>query len=483
MRKIFGAVLIFLLSGCAAVGPEYQPPQPEIPAGWHEPVADTASTVNDAHGRWWTLFQDPLLDSLVMRASAANHDLKRAAARIREARAERVIAAATGSVSGSAEASHSRRSDNGSSSGGNQDLFQIGFDAVWELDIFGGVRRAVESADASLAASEEELRDVLVSLQAEVARNYLELRGSQRRLATTRKNIATQERTVELVRGRYQMGLGNELDLVQAETQLALTRARVPALLASARQSMHGLALLLGQNPASLIVELSEESAVPLAPARIPVDLPSELLRQRPDIRAAERRLAAATADIGVATSELFPRFSLPAIVGLQSTGLGNLIGSGSRYWSVGPVVNLALFDQGRIRAGIEISEARRDAALAEYEQTVLAAFAEVENGLVAFTQEQETMRILGEAVTSGEKAVMMANGLFETGLTDFLNVLSSEGALYQSEDQLAQSEQRLGLSLVAICKALGGGWRGGMNGSPAAPAGASAQEGQQILQ
>lgn len=468
IRQTFGWILLVLLSGCAAVGPEYQPPQPEVPAGWHESPADRAPAVGDAHDRWWILFRDPLLDSLVMRAAAANHDLKRAAARIREARAERVIAAATGSVSGTAEASHSRRSDNGSSSGGNQDLFQIGFDAVWELDIFGGVRRAVESADATLAASEEELRDVLVSLQAEVARNYLELRGSQKRLATTRKNIATQERTVEVVRGRYQMGLGNELDLVQAETQLALTRATVPALEASSRQSMHQLALLLGQNPVSLIEELSQAAAVPLAPARIPVDLPSELLRQRPDLRAVERRLAAATADIGVATADLFPRFSLPAMVGLQSTGLGSLISSGSRYWSVGPVVNLALFDQGRIRAGIEISEARRDAVLAEYQQTVLAAFAEVENGLVAFAKEQETLEILGEAVSSSEKAVTMSTGLFEAGLTDFLNVLQSERALYQSEDQLAQSEQRLNLALVAICKALGGGWRIASDKDPA---------------
>ncbi|HBG19836.1 MAG TPA: RND transporter, partial [Desulfobulbaceae bacterium] len=170
--------------------------------------------------------------------------------------------------------------------------------------------------------------------------------------------------------------------------------------------------------------------------------------------------LAAATADIGVATADLFPRFSLPAMVGLQSTSLGSLISSSSRYWSVGPVVNLALFDQGRIRAGIEISEARRDAVLAEYQQTVLAAFAEVENGLVAFAKEQETRRILGEAVSSSEKAVTMSTGLFEAGFTDFLNVLQSERALYQSEDQLAQSEQRLNLALVAICKALGGGWR-----------------------
>jgi NodT family efflux transporter outer membrane factor (OMF) lipoprotein len=223
---------------------------------------------------------------------------------------------------------------------------------------------------------------------------------------------------------------------------------------------MHRLAFLIGRHPASLIAELSEDAAIIGVPARIPVDLPSELLRQRPDIRAAERRLAVATAGIGVATADLFPRFSLPAILGLQSTSLSDLVTGGSRYWSVGPVMQVSLFDQGRIRAGIEISEARRDAVLAEYEQTVLAALAEVETGLVVYTQELETRRILGEAVGSGEKAVMIANGLFETGLADFLNVLQAERALYLSEDQLAQSEQRLHLSLVAIFKALGGGWK-----------------------
>jgi NodT family efflux transporter outer membrane factor (OMF) lipoprotein len=462
MRKAFGAVLLLVLSGCTAVGPEYQPPQPEMEAAWHETAANIASAADSSGGQWWSLFQDPLLDSLVARATAANHDLRKAEARIREARAGRIIAAATGSVGGSAASTHSRRSENASSSGGNQDLFQVGFDARWELDIFGGVRRAVEAADASLAASHEELRDVLVSLQAEVARNYLELRGSQKRLAATRNNIATQEKTVALVRGRFEMGLGNELDLVQAETQLFLTKAQVPALQASIGASMHQLAFLVGQNPASLIGELSEEQFIAMAPAPIPVNLPSDLLRQRPDIRAAERRLAAATAEIGVATADLFPKFSLPALLGLQSSSLSDLVTGGSRYWSVGPVITLSLFDQGKVRAGIDMSEARRDAALAEYEQTVLSAITEVENGLVAFAKEQETRRILGEAVGSGEKAVTMANGLFETGLADFLNVLQAERALYQSEDQLALSEQRLHLALVAIFKALGGGWMSG---------------------
>lgn len=475
LRRTAGGILLALLTGCTAVGPDYQAPETEIPAGWHGYQAGAEATA-DLRGRWWTLFHDPLLDSLIVRATAANHDLRRAEARIREARAERIIAGASGSVFATTGASHSRRSEN-ASSGGSQELFQIGFDAAWEIDVFGRVRRAVEAAGADLAASEEDLRDVLVSLQAEVARNYLELRGSEKRLATTRRNIETQERTVEVVRGRYEMGLGNELDLVQAEAQLALTRATVPALEANILQAMHQLALLLGLNPASLIEELSRQMPIPLAPALIPLDLPSELLRQRPDIRAAERRLAAATADIGVATAELFPRFSLPAAVGLESGSLGNLISSGSRYWSVGPAIDLALFDQGRRRAGIAGAEARRDAALAEYEQTVLAAFTEVESSLVAFAKERETRRILGEAVASSERAVEMATGLFEAGLTDFLNVLQSERALYQSEDQLAQSELRQNLALVAICKALGGGWRDGIALDRATEAGLSTPE------
>lgn len=262
------------------------------------------------------------------------------------------------------------------------------------------------------------------------------------------------------------MGLGNELDLVQAETQLSLTKAQVPALQGSIGTSMHQLALLAGQYPASLIAELSEEQNIAMASGPIPVNLPSDLLRRRPDIRAAERSLAAATAEIGVATADLFPKFSLPALLGLQSASLSDLVTGGSRYWSVGPVLTLSLFDQGKVRAGIEISEARRDAALAEYELTVLTAITEVENGLVTFAKEQETRRILGEAVHSGERAVMMANGLFETGLADFLHVLQAERALYQSEDQLVQSEQRLHLALVAIFKALGGGW---MSASPVA--------------
>ena len=224
---------------------------------------------------------------------------------------------------------------------------------------------------------------------------------------------------------------------------------------------MHQLAILAGQTPASLIALFRGRPPARCVPPRIPVNLPSELLRQRPDIRAAERRLAAATAEIGVATADLFPKFSLAGLIGLQSSSLGDLISSGSRYWSIGPAVNLSLFDQGKVRAAIEISEARRDAALAEYEQTVLTALAEVEDGLVAFAQEQETRR---NPRRSGHLRRKGGDDrqwpVSRRALPIFSNVLQSERALYQSQDQLAQSEQRLTLAMVAIFKALGGGWQ-----------------------
>ncbi len=472
--RILGVIFSLLLSACTAVGPDYQPPQQEMPGQWQARDANITPTAGHPGGNWWAMFDDPLLSALVAEATAANQGLRKAEAKIRAARAQRIIAAANGSLDAAAGGSTARRSDNTSSAGGNQDLFQLGFDARWELDIFGGVQRAGESAEASLAASHEEMRDVLVSLQAEVARNYMDLRGSQKRLATTRNNITVQEKTVALVQGRFQMGLGNELDLMNAKTQLSLTKAALPTLEKSSRQAMHQLAILAGLAPANLIDRLSREGPDLTIPKQIPINLPSDLLRQRPDIRAAERRLAAATADIGVATADLFPKFSLAGLLGLQSKSLSDLISSGSRYWSIGPTVSLALFDRGKVRAVIEVKNALRDQALAEYEGVVLSSLGEVETALVTLCQEQETLRILEEAVISGDKAVSIANGLYQSGLSDFLNVLQSERALYQSQDQLAQSEQRLTQAFVALFKALGGGWQNEEKNTTTPPAGQS---------
>jgi outer membrane protein, multidrug efflux system len=263
-----------------------------------------------------------------------------------------------------------------------------------------------------------------------------------------------------LVAGRLKMGLGNELDLMNAETQLSLTKAAKPALEKAIKQSAYQLAILLGQKPGYLVDTLTNVRPQVAIPHEISINLPIDLLHQRPDIRAAERRLAAATADIGVATADLYPKFSLSGLLGLQSGDLSDLTQGKSAIWSLGPSFSLPLFDRGKIRANIEIRNARQEAALADYEQKALNALMEVESSLATFNSEKETSKTLASAVNSGQKAVEIANGLYQSGLSDFLNVLQSERALYQSQDQLAQSEQRLALSLVALFKALGGGWQ-----------------------
>jgi NodT family efflux transporter outer membrane factor (OMF) lipoprotein len=354
---------------------------------------------------------------------------------------------------------NSRRSERVANDADTQDLFQANFDAAWEIDLFGGNRRQVEAADATLAATFEDWRDACVTLTAEVARSYLELRASQQRLAIARENSRTQEQTVDLVRNKFQIGLGSQLEVAQAETLLAQTAAQIPGLDSDAQQAMHQLALLLGQQPNSLKTELSQSGQTPPVPPNLPVTLPSDLLRQRPDIRSAERQLAAATATVGAATAELFPRFSLGALFGVQSQSLSDLISGSSRYWSAGPVVRWNLFDAGRTRALIDISEAKRERAQLFYEKTVLTALTETENALVALDRERTTRTHYQEAVDASQRAVFIARGQYKAGITTFLNVLQSENAMYQSQDKLALSDQRLAQQMITLYKALGGGW------------------------
>ncbi len=458
--RIFAVTILVGLTGCAAVGPTYQKPEPELPAQWAEGGGTSAMPVV-ALDTWWTQFKDPLLDSLVRRAIAANHDLRLADTRLREARAQRQLAGAARvpAINASSAYSKSRSYENTQNGDVKADLYQVGFDAGWEIDIFGGVRRSIEAADASVAVSEEDRRDVLVTLMGEVARNYLELRGSQQRLVIARKNIANQQETVQLVEKRAEIGLSGELEVEQAKNQLYLTKSRATDIETTTRQTMHRMALLLGEQPQALVAELSPEALLPAAPPEIPLTLPSDLLRRRPDIRRAERQLAAATAEVGVATAELFPRFSLGLLGGLQSQNLSDLVTSGSRFWSLGPTVKWSLFDGGRARAGVEVQDARRERAEIGYEKTVLAALGDVENALVALALEKENRKNLGAAVVSAQRAASLAGGQYQLGLVDFLNVLQTETSLSQSEDQLVQSDQRLATNVVSLFKALGGGW------------------------
>ncbi|MDP3479212.1 MAG: efflux transporter outer membrane subunit [Desulfoprunum sp.] len=459
--RISVALLTVFLASCAAVGPTYEPPRPDMPTGWSESTKDLQVAADADINTWWTLFKDPVLDSLIQRTIASNQDLRIAETRIREARAQRQLAgsAQVPALNASASSSHSRSYENTASGKGSRDLYQAGFDAGWEVDIFGGVRRSIEAADASVASSLEDKRDIQVSLLAEVARNYLELRGSQQRIAIANQNIANQEETVALVQRRFEIGLSSELELEQAKNQLYMSKSPVPGLETIAAQAMHRLALLIGQQPQALVAELSPEVMIPATPPEIPVALPSELLRRRPDIRRAERDLATATAQVGVATADLFPRFSLGAMAGLESTSLSDLVTSGSRFWSFGPTVKWALFDGGRARAGVEISNAQRDRAQIAYEKSVLAALADVEDALVAFNREQQTRRTLAAAADSAQRAATIARDQYKLGLIDFLNVLLSDSSLRQSQDQLVQSEQRLSMNMVALFKSLGGGW------------------------
>jgi NodT family efflux transporter outer membrane factor (OMF) lipoprotein len=449
------------------VGPDYAKPQTAVPAQWSEtPEPGIASGEPQVEPtRWWAVFNDPQIDSLVQRAVASNKDLQAAEARIREARALRSIATAGAYPAVAASGAYTRSRDSGntdsSRSGGvdDEDLFDAGFDANWEIDVFGGVRRSVEAASADVSASEEDYNNVLVTLLAEAVRNYIELRGSQLRISIARENIGSQEQTLELAQARLEAGLGSELEVAQARAQLATTEAQIPALETSMKQSIHRLGVLLGQPPGTLLDELSTSEPMPAAPPEVPVELPSELLRRRPDIRQAERELAAQTARIGVAVADLFPRFFLTGALGLQSANLSDFVSSGSRFWSIGPSFSWPEFSAGRIRANIKLQEIRQEQALISYEQVVLTSLEEVENALVSYGKEQAARRSLAQSVESNRRSVEISNELYAKGLVDFLNVLVSQRALYQSEDALAQSDQRVLTNLAALFKALGGGW------------------------
>lgn len=455
---LLGGLLATILLACAPVGPDYQAPRQDMPANWQEVGVKEAEVIDrEKLEHWWTFFNDPMLDSLIGRATHTNLDLQVATSRIAQARAQYLMIKGTTLPTADISADYSNY---GSGGGPHQDLFQLGFDAGWEIDIFGGARRAVESAGASFAAASENRNDVLISLQAEVARNYLELRGSQQRLTTAENNLAAQQKSYELARERQAIGLGTGLDAAQAKTLVEFNKAQLPALSDSAGQAVYRLDLLLGLVPGTLADALSRRADLPSPPSLLPGTLPSELLRSRPDIRQAERQLAAATADIGVAVALLFPQFSLTGMLGLQNRNLSDLLGKSSPFWNLGPSINWSLFNGGRVRAGIDLHRARREEAQFTYEKTVLGALSEVESSLLSLKREGEINRSLTAAATAAKQALTLASGRYRAGLSGMLDLLVSERALYQAQDQLIVSSQRLNVNMVALYKALGGGWK-----------------------
>ena len=457
-----------LLAGCK-VGPDYKAPTANpAPQAWAEPQGPGVNYATSPVEAWWSTFNDPQLTSLIQRAAKGNHDLKIATARLKEARAQRGVVASRWfpQVDAASQYQRQRTSENLNSStfrnaiNPESDFFQGGFDMSWELDFFGHIGRAVESADADIGSAAAARDAVLVSLLGEVGRNYMELRGLQKRLDVTRQNVESQRAAVDLTRSRFNAGLTTELDVKQAQAQLANTESTIPNLESSAKFAIHRLGVLLGQPPESLLAELSASAPIPTPPPEVPVGLPSDVLRRRPDIAKAERDLASSTALIGVATADLFPRFSITGSYGLQSNKLSNFAEGDSQYWSIGPSVRWPILNWGRIRDNIKVQDAKTEAALAQYEKTLLTSLEEVENALVAYNAERVRYKSLADAVDAGRRALELSQQQYTSGLRDFLNVIEAQRTLFISEDALAQSEGEVSANLIAVYKSLGGGWR-----------------------
>ncbi|MBI2421291.1 MAG: efflux transporter outer membrane subunit [Candidatus Hydrogenedentes bacterium] len=469
MKMNFALALLGMsLAGCVT-GPDYARPELPAPGNFQDVESSAAFNNEDIQPDWWQSFNDPILSGLVDRTIAANHDLRVAEARVREARALRKAEAAkllprlgAGIASGRSGSSESGPNGGAIALGlaeRENELYEAGFDASWELDVFGGNRRAVEAANARADAKVEQYRDVMVSVIAEVGRTYVELRGAQRRLAIAEKSIELQSETLEQVSRKYQAGLVSELDVAQSRTLLDSTRAAVPPLRASSRSAMYWLAVLAGESPEALVQELTNPVYLKVAENAVPVGIPSELLERRPDIRAAERALQAASADIGVARAERYPKFFLTGSAGSQSTSFADLFMGGSGVWSLASNISAPLFEGGRIRAGIEAADARYEAALALYEKSMLIALEDTERSLLRYAQQELARRELNRAATSAARTLELAHMRYDRGLTDFIAVLDAERILNDLEDRVAIAETIVLSDLVGLYKALGGGW------------------------
>ncbi|WP_155322810.1 efflux transporter outer membrane subunit [Desulfosarcina ovata] len=461
---VFIALTMLLgMTGCAPVGPDYAAPEIAVSGNWQTTFAGNAQPElpDPSHlACWWANFNDPILSGLIERAIAEGLDVQNSLARLREARARYGIsdAALFPNLDLSADATWSR---SGNDPAG--DAYGSGLDAGWELDLFGGLRRAKEAAEADLQADAADLYDVMVSLTAEVGLGYVDLRMDQARLAVTRTNIDSQQETHDLIQGRYSVGLSNELDLQQARYNLESTRSRVPSLLTSIVASRNRLAVLTGQAPGKLDRLLAERQPLPVAPVTIAVGVPADMLQRRPDIRRAERELAAQTARIGEAEAERYPQIRLSGSIGIEASKLADLFESGTLFWNHGPRISWPIFDASAIRNAVNAQEALQAQARIAYESAVLEALEEVENAMTAFAQEQLRRLRLAEAAEAAECAEKLARGKYMAGLIDFSEVLEAQRSLLSFQEQLVESDGTITANLIRLYKALGGGWKPAM--------------------
>ncbi len=483
-----GAICLLLLSGCT-VGPDYHTPTVTTPEQWRASVPAGAASATDPSvlANWWKQFHDPKLDELVEIALHDNLDILTASERIAQARAQRdaVAGARWPSASGTGRAYRVKLPDSvgeltqqqapsgatpasGSSLQlpGYLNLYQLGFDTSWELDLFGQTRRAVEAANASAQAEEAARRGVIVATLAELGNDYLSLRATQTRLAIALHTIEVDGTLLELTRSRHSSGMASDLDVAQADAQLQTAQAVPPMLRAQILKASHAIAVLLGRLPESMEDDFpSSAAAADAVPATdvvpaIPAGLPSELLQNRPDIQQAERELAAASASVGQAQAQRFPSISLTAGTDFVSTQLNQLLHRGSWNWDVGASLTAPIFEGGRLAANQRAAEAAARQSVLEYRHTVLQAFGETEDALQGYAAASAQRAALDQAVLSQQLALARATELYQAGLDSFIDVLDTQRSVAELEDQAAQSQQQQATALVGIYKALGGGWQ-----------------------
>ena len=458
-----------MLAACT-VGPDYVPPKMALPPNWTEHAATPAeiARTDQELKQWWTSFNDPTLDRLVDMALTGNIDLKIAGQRLIEARAARVIAASAdypqidaGALASDKQASNTVLFPPVDWNRSNYPFYQFGFDATWEIDIFGGIRRAKQAAEAEYGATIEARRAVLVSLLAELAIDYATLRASQERLSIADRNVAAARTSVELTEQSFARGLGNNLDVAQAQAQLQTVLSAQPPLRADIARMTHAISVLLGQIPGGALEQelAGSEGKIPSAP-NLPVTLPSEVIANRPDIRQAERQFAAATARIGVAVADMYPHFSIPLSVTPETSMLSEFFRVSSLAWEVGLSATEHVYTGGRLSARVQQARAEAEEARLGYQQIVLRAFQNVEDGLINYTTEGQRDVTLKAAAEDSELAFQRSTRLYKAGLTDFLHVLVNERAAYAAEDLATQSELESIVDAIALYKALGAGWQ-----------------------
>ena len=459
-RYLCALLTIVAIAPGAACGVRrpYQPPVPIAPETWSVPITESADA--ESLSRWWETFDDEQLTALVRRAVESSLDVRTAMSRVREARAAtrstRTQLWPTADVGGSARASGN---GNEAGVGGVTGLYTLSIDASWEIDAFGAIRSTLDAASATADARAADLQDVLITLTADVALNYIDIRSLQRRLEIARSNVDLQQETLELTQFRAQAGLATDLDVQQALSNVESTRAQIASLDGQVGQSIHGMAILLGQPPAELNAEFAAPAPIPEAPIETTLGLPADALRRRPDVRSAERQLAAQFAQMNVARADLYPSFTLAGSIGLESLSLVTLLVPGAQFWNAGPTVSTRLFDRRQLRENLVVQSERQEQAARSYETAVLRALQEVEDSLTALAQEQVRRGHLAAAANAAQQAADLSLQLYNAGLRDFRDVLDAQRSLLNLQDSLASSDTAVSGDLVRLFKALGGGW------------------------